>query len=76
MYHASVSVIPNKFLLALTNTLAFYVMELITAVKSFVILTPDVKTSAQSSHKEILRWHVCSVIVFYCLLFLLQSSAL
>ncbi len=30
-------ILPNNFLLALTNTLAFYVMEFITPVKIFMI---------------------------------------
>ncbi len=37
---ASVFAIGNHFLLVLTNTLAFYVTELITAVISFMIQAP------------------------------------
>ncbi len=37
MYWSSVFVIVNNFLFTLTNTLAFYVAELIMAVKSFKI---------------------------------------
>jgi hypothetical protein len=37
MYKASLLIIVYNFLLALTNTLAFYMMELITAIKSFVV---------------------------------------
>jgi len=37
MYQTSVFVIVNNFLFILINTLAFYVTELIMAVKSFMI---------------------------------------
>jgi len=37
--YASVIAIVSHFLLALTNTLAFYVTESITAVKNFMIQT-------------------------------------
>jgi hypothetical protein len=36
------TVVGNHLLLALTNTLAFYVMDLITALKSFMIQAPKV----------------------------------
>ncbi len=42
MYQASV----NKFLLALKNTLAFYITELITDAKSFVIQAVRAKSSS------------------------------
>jgi hypothetical protein len=40
MYKASVFVIVHNFLLALTNTLALYIRELITAEKRFMIQAP------------------------------------
>jgi hypothetical protein len=44
MYLVHVFVIVNNSLFTLTNTLAFYIMELITDVKSFMIQAPGVCT--------------------------------
>ncbi len=41
--YASAFAIVSHFLLALTNTLAFYVMELIKDVISFMIHAPDLR---------------------------------
>ncbi len=40
MYSTSVFVFVNNFLLALTNTLALYITELITDVKGLMIMAP------------------------------------
>jgi hypothetical protein len=50
MYKASVFVIVNNFKFALTNTLAFNIIELITAVKGFMIQAPR-ELSAKNEQK-------------------------
>jgi len=71
---ASSFVIVSHILLALTNTLAFHVTELITAIKSFMIQGPDCSTLPFTTFIGSIYCFLNDYAFHVCFLYQLQQS--